>query len=227
MVSAFYAFLLSQKLVMTVVSQNLNDTLLSAVKAAGAKGGTIVKAKGTAPWNHWSGSTELPEKGKGLLLTVVHEDLVDGLLDHIDQQLHLSNSSAGISFVIDLKQARGVIGSYEEIQEGIMLKKRVRSGYEMVITIVDEGRSNIVLEAARGEGATGGTVISGKGIGSLDSSLNLDIPITPEKEIVIILVESKKADKVMDSIMEKAEINQPGKGIALLLDVERTVGLHQ
>lgn len=227
MVSAFYAFLLSQKLVMTVVSQHLNETLLSAVKAAGAKGGTIIKAKGTAPWNQWSGSAQLPEQGKGLLLTVVHEDVVDGLLNHIDQQLHLSNTSAGISFVIDLKQARGVIGSYEEIQEGIMLKKRVRSGYELVITIVDQGRSTIVLEAARKEGATGGTVIPGAGIGSLDDSLALDIPITPEKEIVLILVESKKADKVMDSIMEKAEINQPGKGIALLLDVERTVGLPQ
>lgn len=224
---AFYAFLLSQKLVMTVVSQNLNHTLLSAVKAAGAKGGTIIKAKGTVPWNHWSGAAELAEEGKELLLTVIHEDLVDGLMNHIDEQLHLSQSSAGISFVIDLKQARGVIGSYEEIQEGIMLKKQVKSGYELVITIVDEGRSTIVLEAAQKEGAAGGTVIPGKGIGSLDSSLNLDIPITPEKEIVLILVESKKADKVMDSIMEKAEINQPGKGIALLLDVERTVGLPQ
>ena len=227
MASAFYAFLLSQKLVMTVVSENLNHTLLAAVKAAGAKGGTIINAKGTAPWSHWPGSVEVPELGKQLLLTVVHEDLVGGLLDHIDKQLHLSNSSAGISFVIDLKQARGVIGSYEEIQEGIILKKRVRSGYELVITIVDQGRSSVVLEAARIEGATGGTVISGKGIGSLDGSLKLDIPITPEKEIVLLLVESTKADKVMDSIMEKAEINQPGKGIALLLDVERTVGLPQ
>lgn len=227
MAGAFYAFLLSQKLVMTVVSQHLNDSLLSAVKAAGAKGGTILKAKGTAPWNHWTDSAQVPEQGKGLLLTVVHEDLVDGLMNHIDDQLHLSNSSAGISFVIDLKQARGVIGSYEELQEGIMLKKRIKSGYELVITIVDQGRSGIVLEAARKEGATGGTVIPGTGIGALDENLALDIPITPEKEIVLILVESKKADRVMDSIMEEAEINQPGKGIALLLDVERTIGLPQ
>ena len=106
-----------------------------------------------------------------------------------------------------------------------MLKEKKKSGYELIITIVDRGRSEIVVTAAQNEGATGGTVINGKGIGPMDKNIHLDIPIDPEKEIVLILVESKNAEKTMDAIMEKAEINKPGKGIAFLLDVERTVGL--
>lgn len=226
MVSTVCAFLLYQKLVMTVVTEELETKLLASVKEAGAKGGTFIKAKGTAPWREWSSSTTSEHQGKELLLTVVHEDLVEALLSTIDRQLQLSQSPAGISFVIDLKQVRGVIGSLEELQEGIMLKERIKSGYELIITIVDQGRSGVVLEAARSQGATGGTVMAGKGIGALDQSIRLEVPITPEKEIVLILAKADKADLIMDAIMEKAEIDQPGKGIAFLLDVERTVGLQ-
>lgn len=54
----------------------------------------------------------------------------------------------------------------------------------------------------------------------------LGIPIEPEKEIVITAVPRRICDDVFAAIVDKAELNKPGSGIAFVIDAKKTAGIY-
>lgn len=51
------------------------------------------------------------------------------------------------------------------------------------------------------------------------------IPIEPEKEIVLTLIDRTKTEKVLDAISNSVDLNKPSKGIAFVLEVDNTAGI--
>lgn len=93
---------------------------------------------------------------------------------------------------------------------------------ELVIAIVNSGFADEVMVAAQEAGATGGTVIKGRGTGSKKF---MGMTIEPEKEIILIIAEKEKTVKLMDTIYEKAGRDSEGKAVVFALPVEGAVGL--
>ena len=99
------------------------------------------------------------------------------------------------------------------------------NGYEMVLCIVNAGYSELVMEAAREEGARGGTVIHARGTANKEAEQFFHIAIQPDKEIVMILVSSDIKDKVLHAIYKNAGLKSEGSGIAFSLPVDEVVGI--
>jgi len=97
--------------------------------------------------------------------------------------------------------------------------------FDLIVTIVNKGFAEEVVEAAKKAGAEGGTIIDGRGTGIHENAKLFGIPIEPEKEIVLTLIDRTKTEKVLEAISNAAELEKPGKGIAFVLEVERTVGI--
>ncbi|MCG0275164.1 MAG: P-II family nitrogen regulator [Thermosediminibacteraceae bacterium] len=97
--------------------------------------------------------------------------------------------------------------------------------FDLIVTIVNKGFAEEVVEAAKKAGAEGGTIIDGRGTGIHENAKLFGIPIEPEKEIVLTLIDRAKTEKVLEAISNAAELDKPGKGIAFVLEVERTVGI--
>lgn len=98
--------------------------------------------------------------------------------------------------------------------------------FESIICIVNRGFTDLVMTAARQAGARGGTVISARGTGSPDVEKFFGVAVTPEKEIVIILVPRSIRDKVLLAVNEGAGMDTKGQGIAFAIPVSDTVGLQ-
>ena len=96
---------------------------------------------------------------------------------------------------------------------------------DLIVTIVDQGRAEDVIDYAKAAGAEGGTILSGRGCGPHDTSKLLGILIEPEKEVVLTLVPRSKTSTILTAIEIGMELNKPGKGIAFVLDVSTVVGL--
>ena len=97
--------------------------------------------------------------------------------------------------------------------------------FELIVTIVNKGKAWDVIEASKKAGAEGGTIMGGRGAGIHENIKILGIPIEPEKEIILTLVPSTITDKVLESISNSVGLRKPGKGIAFVLDIEKTVGI--
>ena len=98
--------------------------------------------------------------------------------------------------------------------------------FVLIIAMVNTGFTELVMDAARSEGAYGGTVVHARGPGNKEMEKRFGIVITPDKEMVLILANKKVADKILMAIYEKAGLQTKGQGIAFTLPVEDVVGLN-
>jgi nitrogen regulatory protein PII len=94
----------------------------------------------------------------------------------------------------------------------------------LIVTIVRKGWGDSVLQASVKAGAQGGTVLFGRGAGINEQEKILGIPIEPEKEIVLTVADSDLADAILQEIVRAAGLNEPRKGLAFVIPVDRVVG---
>ena len=97
--------------------------------------------------------------------------------------------------------------------------------FELVIALINTGFSEVVMDAAREQGAKGGTVVHARGTGTKDMEKKYGVVITPDKEMVLILVNTKIKEKVLAAINTAAGLKTEGQGIAFSLPVDDVVGL--
>lgn len=97
--------------------------------------------------------------------------------------------------------------------------------HEVILCIVNTGFSDAVMDAAKEFGARGGTVIRGRGTANSEAEKMFNIVIQPEKEVVMILVDSSIRDDILHALYRAVGLNTPGQGIAFSLPVDQVVGL--
>lgn len=97
--------------------------------------------------------------------------------------------------------------------------------YKLILVIVNQGFSEKVMDAARDVGARGGTIVHARGTGSKLMEQKYGIIITPNKEMIYIVVADDIADKVLSAIYKEAGLATDGRGIAFALPVDDVVGI--
>lgn len=97
--------------------------------------------------------------------------------------------------------------------------------YELIVCIVNAGYSELVMDAAKEEGARGGTVIHAKGTANKEAEQYFKITIQPDKEMVLILVPEDIKDNVLHALYKSAGLKSEGQGIAFSMPVSHVVGL--
>ena len=97
--------------------------------------------------------------------------------------------------------------------------------YETIFYIVNSGYSDLVMDAARACGASGGTVIHARGTAHKEAEKLFDIVVHPEKEIVMILVDKSIKENILHALYKTVGLSTPGQGIAFSVPVEDVIGL--
>jgi nitrogen regulatory protein P-II 1 len=95
---------------------------------------------------------------------------------------------------------------------------------QLIVTIVPRGWAQRVISASQEAGAAGATVVYGRGTGVHERKSLLGVPIQPEKEIVLTVVPAAIAASVLETVVRVARLDQPGTGIAFVLDLMQVVG---
>tara|TARA_R100001143_G_scaffold63588_2_gene72810 strand:- start:67711 stop:68043 length:333 start_codon:yes stop_codon:yes gene_type:complete len=98
--------------------------------------------------------------------------------------------------------------------------------FQLIVSIVNKGDCNKVIDSSLEAGAEGGTIITGRGSGIHEKAKLLSFTIEPEKDIVLTLVPADRTEKVLEAIVKATKLNEPGHGIAFVLDVEKTTGIN-
>ena len=97
--------------------------------------------------------------------------------------------------------------------------------YDLIVTIINKGWADEVVEASRRAGAEGGTILYGRGTGVHEQKTFLGILIEPEKEVVLTLIPRNLTDTVMKAVIEAGQLEKPGTGIAFVLDASKVAGI--
>ena len=98
--------------------------------------------------------------------------------------------------------------------------------FKLILASVKPEKSNAVVDAAKGAGATGATVITARGTGIHEAKTFFGLVLEARSDIILFLVEENLAGKILAAIGEAGEFHKPGTGIAFVLPVDRVVGLE-
>ncbi len=99
--------------------------------------------------------------------------------------------------------------------------------HEVIICIVNAGFADDVMDAAKEFGARGGTVIHARGTANSEAVKKFEIPVSPEKEMVMILVPTAIKDDILHALYRAVGLKTPGQGIAFSMPVDAVVGLTE
>lgn len=103
--------------------------------------------------------------------------------------------------------------------------KTVGDNFKLLVIIVEKKITRKVIKACKKAGAEGDTVIRGRGTGSHDPGTIFGVKVEPEKGIILTVVPDKYADAVIDAATKTAKLNEPGTGIAFMLDSKSICGI--
>ncbi len=218
-----------QKLIISIVSQHKTSRLIKASKRKHAEGATILRGRGagTEKCKTFWGIPFEPEKD--VILTVVSDEHAEEVLDIICKSLKLSKPGNGVAFILDITRFTGAVHLHKKNQkpEDQPLKAMDRTAqFELIISIVNKGFSEEIINAGQEAGSAGGTIINGRGTGVHEHAKLFSINIEPEKEVVLTLVPESLTDQVLEAIVKTGKLDEPGNGISFVLNVEKAVGVN-
>ena len=101
------------------------------------------------------------------------------------------------------------------------------SKFECIVTIVDGGYSECVVDAAKESGAKGATIINARGSTSKESNKFFKLNIQPDKQIVMILCENEQTKDIVESISKAAGMNTKAHALSFVLPVEDASGMAE
>ena len=101
----------------------------------------------------------------------------------------------------------------------------VNKDNEVIIVVANRGYVDLVMDAARGAGAKGGTVVHARGTGVEQSEKFFGITIGAEKEMIYIVTNKNSKQAIMKAIMEKAGPSTSAESIIFSIPVVDVVGI--
>ena len=102
--------------------------------------------------------------------------------------------------------------------------------FKLIIAFVEDSKTEDIMDAARNAGATGCTIINNaRGEGIKESKTFFGLTLSTQRDVLLLLVEQHLSRHILEHIADVGKFDEePGTGIAVLIDVEDAVGiLHQ
>ena len=212
------------ELIYVIANYGMGSKILRKAKEYGIPGGTIFHGRGTVN-NSLLNFLSLYDQRKEVGDVWHRRQHGRYPLDELNKVFQFEKPNHGIVFTTDVCE---IVGSrfyrHEKDEEGRGVDQAM---YKVIFTIVNRGRAEDAIDAAKEAGSKGGTIINARGSGIHETTKVFNMEIEPEKEIVLILAKEDIAGDIVDSIRRRLEIDKPGNGIVFVQNVNRTYGIYE
>ena len=164
---------------------------------------------------------------KRVIMTVANPEKTRQFIKNMRQQLYIGIPGHGIVIAVPIKSVGGgktlaYLNNGE--QQPARYTPELNSKYELIIIVANEGRTDQVMNAARAAGATGGTVLHGKGSGSQNPKKFYNVSIASEKEVILMVAQSDRKAAIMQSVLHQAGPDSEAGAVLFSLPVSEVAG---
>ena len=186
---------------------------------------TVFNARGTAVRSMLD-ILGIESTKRSVVLTVANEEKTKRLIELQKERMFIGVPGHGIVIAVPIKSIGGG-KTVAYLNGGEMNSKyvpKLNYSYELIIAITNEGRTDMVMNAARSVGAKGGTVLHGKGTGTENQQKFFNVSIAQEKEVILILSEASQKASIMKAIIEKAGPDTEAGAVVFSLPTSAAAG---
>ena len=163
---------------------------------------------------------------KRVVLSIANQEKTKALISEQKRRLFIGVPGHGIVVSVPVKSI-GVgktVAFLNGSQQPAKYTPELNYSYELIVAIANEGRTDLVMNAARSAGAAGGTVLHGKGTGSEGGERFYNVSIAQEKEVILIVSRAEQKSGIMKAILEKAGPDTEAGTIVFSLPTSEVAG---
>ena len=221
---------ISYRMLLLIATPKLVDKAAGMFKEGNVPTEYIFHGQGTAT-SEIMDMLGLDGVDKNILMGMLPKPFADEMLKKLRKSLHLGMPNTGIAFTLILSGGSGYL---IQLMEGLEPeeKKNVAernegdmADYSLIMTIVNKGFSEEVMNAARPRGASGGTVFHSRRIGNEEAMKFWKISVQEEREVVLILAQKEDKPAIMQEIGKQCGMKSKAQGIVMSLPVDGIAGL--
>ena len=99
--------------------------------------------------------------------------------------------------------------------------------YKVIIAALKTNVTDQVVDAAKGCGISGATIVPGRGTGVKEAHSFLGLTLEAQTDVVLFLTEVELVDPVMKAIHAAGRLDEHGTGVVFVLPVERVAGIKE
>ncbi|MDL2323735.1 P-II family nitrogen regulator [Ruminococcaceae bacterium OttesenSCG-928-A16] len=165
------------------------------------------------------------ETDKTVFLSILPATLAKERMHKLTEDFHLKEAGQGIAFCVGITHGcyhKTIAVPAEETGGETMDNK---AGTDLVLVVVNPGYTEEVMEVAREQGATGGTVLHARGCGLTGAEKFFGVTIQPEKELIMIVASDAISCAIMESIAQKTGPETDAGAVSFSLPVAAAVGI--
>lgn len=101
-----------------------------------------------------------------------------------------------------------------------------KENLDLIIAVIDKELTMEICEKLEENGVYGFTIFPGRGRSSRERVEFFGITMEPQREAIFIVSPKEKTEELYEIILEEGNLNSPGKGLILVLDVQKAGGLN-
>lgn len=213
------------ELLCVIINFGAASKVIKHAKQYGVTGGTIFLGRGTIRNPIWE-FLGLNEVRREIVLMVAEKDTAYTALEELDKKFKFDKPNHGIAIstsVLDILGAKCLLRRDHDFEESREVENAM---YNLIITVVDRGKGEFVVEAANKAGSRGATIVNARGSGIHETNKLFDMEIEPEKEVVLIISQNNLTDPIVSSIRDNLKIDKSGNGIIFIQNINKAYGLY-
>lgn len=238
------------KVLMCVVERGMGNSVSKLCQPFTSGHQTVLLGYGTAK-DEVLRTLQLDHLEKDVVLSLILEDYVPAVLYRLKEELSLKKRGTGVACVVPINgmskttfdhvvaieekltatEKEEIMQKRDKAMQQIQQNEKEQTGMtatektDLILTIVNRGFADEVMDAAREAGAAGGTVLHARGTGEEEEAKFLGIVLHPEKEVVMTLVPHSIRQDVIQSVSKVAGLTTAGNGISFSLPVDEVEGV--
>ncbi len=143
------------------------------------------------------------------------------------RDLWLDVPGRGILLTVPVSSIGGAAARDYLLQKEAEAHMEREGTHELIVVITNQGHTDLVMDAAREAGATGGTAVHAKGTGTDLAKKFFGVSIASEKELVFILAREEDRRPIMKAVMAQAGMQTEAQSLVFSLPVSDIAGLRR
>ena len=144
-----------------------------------------------------------------------------------EKALWLDVPGRGILMTVPVSSIGGAAARDYLLQQEAEKSMEKEITHELLVVITNQGHTDMVMDAARAAGATGGTAVHAKGTGTELAKKFFGVSIAAEKELIFILTREETRVPIMKAIMARAGMQTEAQSLVFSLPVSGIAGLRR
>ena len=214
---------------MSITDRERAEDMAALYRDAGLNLVTTMLGRGTATPEHLA-LYGLSRTEKAVTGAVVGADVMKQLFRAAKRKLFIDIPGNGLMLAVPLKSvSSGRTLAYltdggKSASGGV---PTMNFEYELIVVILNEGHSDMVMDAARSAGAGGGTVLHAKGTGGIGTEKFFVVSLADEKDVIYIVASGKEKAAIMNAINKEAGPSTKAGAISFSLPVSDVAGLRR